>query len=83
MATKNNFAVEGYLSSIQLENLKEINKSPNADSKFISSLLCALFKESVLKKSSYRGCASNFNQKRHLALDSTKVELMKSKYRHE
>lgn len=78
MGTKNRFSVEKYLSSTQLQNLKEINESTSADSKFVSFLLSALFIESVLKQSSYRGGASNFNQKCHLALDSTKLELMKS-----
>lgn len=73
-----NVKIGEYLSSIQLENLNEIDPSPTADAKFVSLLLCVLFKESVLKQSSYRGGASNFNQKRHSPLDSTKIEFMKS-----
>lgn len=78
-ATKKRISVAKYLSSTQLQNLKGINDSPSADSKFVSYLLCALFTESVLKESSYCGRSSNFNQKRHMALDSTRLELMKSK----
>lgn len=67
-----------YLSSTQLENLRDMDKSSNSDAKFVGSLLCTLFKESVLKKSSYRGGQSNFNKTRHLPLDSGKIEVMKS-----
>lgn len=66
------------LSPVQLRNLKEIDGSESADSKFVGLLLGALFETSILKVSSYRGGSSNFNKKSHLALDKVKLQIVKS-----
>lgn len=70
----------GLLTSVQLQNINDIDKSKNSDSKFVGYLLCALFESSTLKLSSYRGGSSNYNKKNHLALDANKVQLIESIY---
>lgn len=63
----------------QVNQLKNMDKSSNFDSKFISCLLTIVFGTEVLKRSSAGGRASNYNGIVHERLDPQKLEFIRSK----
>lgn len=57
--------------------LKSMANAKALDSKFVSTLLSAVFGDDILKKSSAGGQKSNFNDVSHNALDCNKLKFVK------
>lgn len=60
----------------QIRKLKNMHKSAEFDSKFVSMLVGVVFDKDVLMFSSAYGHASNFNKVSHRALDSMKLKFI-------
>lgn len=66
-----------YFTPIQLQRLKEFPGDAKADGSFIRFLLDALFTRSELASCSFGGGTSNFNGRKHDALDGERLFIIK------
>lgn len=68
------------LDEVHMENLKQIDSSEKADSKFIFYLLETMFTKEELKLSSVNGKRSNFNGVSYQKLDPIRIMAIKGKF---
>lgn len=66
------------LTSDQIRKLSCMSKSTEFDSMYVGYLLSVVFGDNVLKISSAKGTASNFNSVRHSPLDPIKLSIIES-----